>query len=108
MRALWLEAVDNATRTGNVDGIFADHSAQEHIQIGAPTNGQGKTLTLTLTQTQTLTLIITLTLTLTLTTPLSHLTRVFLLADCIFSVMLVMLGVRTLNPDPNLNSNPKP
>jgi hypothetical protein len=41
VRSLWLEAIDNATKTGNVDGIFADHSAQENIQIGAHTNGQG-------------------------------------------------------------------
>jgi hypothetical protein len=41
VRDAWLEAITNATATGNVDGIFADHSAQESIQIGAPTNGQG-------------------------------------------------------------------
>ena len=40
VRDLWLETVINATRTGSVDGVFADHSAQEHIQIGAATNGQ--------------------------------------------------------------------
>eukprot|EP00041_Stephanoeca_diplocostata_P015780 m.302708 g.302708 ORF g.302708 m.302708 type:complete len:480 (-) comp20150_c0_seq1:280-1719(-) len=40
VRDLWLETMTNATATGSVDGIFADHSAQEHIQIGAPTNGQ--------------------------------------------------------------------
>jgi hypothetical protein len=40
VRQAWLDTITNATRTGDVDGIFADHSAQEHIQIGAPTNGQ--------------------------------------------------------------------
>jgi len=40
VRGLWLDTIANATKTGDVDGIFADHSAQEHIQIGAPTNGQ--------------------------------------------------------------------
>lgn len=41
VRDLWMEAITNATSTGDIDGIFADHSAQEHIQIGAATNGQG-------------------------------------------------------------------
>jgi hypothetical protein len=40
VRDLWMEGITNATATGMVDGIFADHSAQEHIQIGASTNGQ--------------------------------------------------------------------
>ena len=40
VRALWLEAVDNATSSGDIAGIFADHSAQENIQIGAKSNGQ--------------------------------------------------------------------
>jgi hypothetical protein len=40
VRELWMEGITNATATGMVDGIFADHSAQEHIQIGASTNGQ--------------------------------------------------------------------
>jgi hypothetical protein len=40
VRDLWMQAITNATATGYVDGIFADHSAQEHIQIGAGTNGQ--------------------------------------------------------------------
>jgi len=40
VRALWVGSVLNATAQG-IDGIFADHSAQEDIQIGAPKNGQG-------------------------------------------------------------------
>ena len=40
VRDLWFEAITNATAIGAVDGIFADHSAQENIQIGAKTNGQ--------------------------------------------------------------------
>ena len=42
VRALWMQAIANATATGVVDGIFADHSAQEGIQIGNPSrNHQG-------------------------------------------------------------------
>lgn len=40
VRQLWMQAIANATATGAVQGIFADHSAQENIQIGAKTNGQ--------------------------------------------------------------------
>eukprot|EP01063_Lacrimia_lanifica_P014015 TRINITY_DN2063_c0_g1_i2.p1 TRINITY_DN2063_c0_g1~~TRINITY_DN2063_c0_g1_i2.p1 ORF type:complete len:374 (+),score=174.76 TRINITY_DN2063_c0_g1_i2:60-1181(+) len=40
VRDLWMEAVSNATATGNVEGIFADHSAQEQYNIGTPTQGQ--------------------------------------------------------------------
>lgn len=40
VRALWVEAVTNATAAG-IDGIFADHSANEGTNIGAPIGGQG-------------------------------------------------------------------
>ena len=40
VRGLWMETIANATRTGFVDGIFADHSAQEGVQIGGKANHQ--------------------------------------------------------------------
>jgi hypothetical protein len=40
VRDLWMQAITNATASKNVDGIFADHSAQENIQIGSRANGQ--------------------------------------------------------------------
>ena len=39
VRQLWVQTVLNATAKG-VDGIFADHSAQEHINIGQHSKGQ--------------------------------------------------------------------
>jgi hypothetical protein len=39
VRQLWIEAVENATRHG-ADGIYADHSAQENINIGAHSKRQ--------------------------------------------------------------------
>ena len=39
VRELWVQTVLNATAKG-VDGIFADHSAQEHINIGTRSKGQ--------------------------------------------------------------------
>lgn len=39
VRALWIDSVINASHHG-VDGLYADHSAQEHIQIGSHAKGQ--------------------------------------------------------------------
>ena len=39
VRKVWVDTVLNASRHG-VDGLYADHSAQEHIQIGSHTKGQ--------------------------------------------------------------------
>ena len=39
VRELWVDTVINASRRG-VDGLYADHSAQEHIQIGSRAKGQ--------------------------------------------------------------------
>lgn len=43
VRELWVDTVINFTRTGLVDGIFADHSGTpgNGINIGAPVKGQG-------------------------------------------------------------------
>ena len=41
VRNLWLQAVTDATATGAVTGIFADHAAQEGNQIGSDKQGQG-------------------------------------------------------------------
>ena len=38
VRALWVEAVTNATATGLVSGIYADHSAEKGIGIGSNFN----------------------------------------------------------------------
>jgi hypothetical protein len=40
VRALWIEQVTNATATGLVDGIFADHSANEGTAIGGSADRQ--------------------------------------------------------------------
>lgn len=42
VRELWVDTVENATKTGFVDGIFADHSGDwgNGINIGGPKNGQ--------------------------------------------------------------------
>ena len=43
VRALWIEQVTNATATGLVDGIFADHATGNGVIIGNPDkNGQGR------------------------------------------------------------------
>ena len=39
-RQVWIETVTNATATGVVDGIFADHSAPEGSNIGTQADGQ--------------------------------------------------------------------
>ena len=39
VRELWIDSVINASHHG-VDGLYADHSAQEHIQIGSHAKGQ--------------------------------------------------------------------
>lgn len=42
VRELWISTVENATRTGTVDGIFADHSGTwgNGVNIGTTKNGQ--------------------------------------------------------------------
>merc|ERR1719174_347607 len=40
VRQHWIDTVVNATSTGLVDGVFADHSANEGTAIGGPADGQ--------------------------------------------------------------------
>lgn len=41
VRELWVGAVYNATQTGFIDGIFADHSSNEGVAIGGAKDDQG-------------------------------------------------------------------